>query len=451
MSQKTIGDKTRTRGRPVPLSPATDPPTGTYANGDGAQGGVSAALVLDRLEKLESAIGDILTKLSEVKAEAKSNAEDIKARAAGDADRLVALLADSRRQQASDARKLLITEHNLCLAELNNKNLMQHINDLENRSRACNIKIDGKAENETENLQDFVGELIRFVNTTGGNNITVVSAYRIGRKPLRNGSLPQPIRPRPILVTFSNTVDRNAVYYSRTKLKDSECYRGIYLNDDVTVLTRKHREDFRSVAALARTAGAEVRVHGDGVVLDGKKFRYVDADLLPPCYTLAKAKTVKIEGGLYFHSEHSFLSNFHHSPIVEDGIVYSTAEHKYQATKCQMAGDTVRRDLVIQAPTPLDAKRLADTISESPEWRQSRQSVMDAILDQKFDQNPHLKDQLLATGSLTLHEATTNAYFGIGATLHSKELRDKSYKGMNKLGLALQAKRDGLRLAIRNE
>lgn len=72
------------------------------------------------------------------------------------------------------------------------------------------------------------------------------------------------------MITFRSVQDRNLVYFESLKLKNSEKYRGIFVNDEVTSLTQRMRENYRSVAALSRTAGSEVRVHGDGVVIDGK-------------------------------------------------------------------------------------------------------------------------------------------------------------------------------------
>ena len=44
-----------------------------------------------------------------------------------------------------------------------------------------------------------------------------------------------------------------------------------------------------------------------------------------------------------------------------------------------------------------------------------------------------------------------NAHFGIGATLHRKEVRDMTFKGLNKLGELLQSKRETLQAAIKTQ
>ena len=156
-------------------------------------------------------------------------------------------------------------------------------------------------------------------------------------------------------------------------------------------------------------------------------------------------------GEIYFASHHSYLSNFANSPIVEDGTLYPTAEHAYQAKKCEYAKDPERMRRVIIATTPLEAKRIADEIKESPECRGHRDGVMAEIINEKFKQNADLSDKLLSTGVMKLNEATHNEHFGIGVALNSRAIRDKSYRGANKLGQIPMNLRDELNAAKNKE
>ena len=63
------------------------------------------------------------------------------------------------------------------------------------------------------------------------------------------------------------------------------------------------------------------------------------------------------------------------------------------------------------------------------------------VVSYKFDQNPRLADKLVKTGNMGLNEATHNSFFGIGVPLHAREIKEKSYRGDNKLGLILSEKR----------
>ena len=62
---------------------------------------------------------------------------------------------------------------------------------------------------------------------------------------------------------------------------------------------------------------------------------------------------------------------------------------------------------------------------------------MKKVISEKFDPNPDLADQLIATGSRSLN---ANMFLGIGAMLHNREIKEKSYKVY--LGLLLPKKRD---------
>lgn len=361
------------------------------------------------------------------------------------------ILEINRLERQQDRRNLMIVEQKLKIVNEINSRLSDKVNNLENKSKIHNIRLDGKAECEGEDLKQYINDLAMFLNPNSQNGPELTSIYRIGKKSsfanaangLANGGN-RASRPRTIMLTFKIITDRNTFYFARTKLKGSQQYQGIFLNDDVTVETRKAREDYRSVAAIARSGGASVRVHDDGIIIDGTKYKLNEPQMLPQRYSLKNAKTVKLQGEIYFHSEHSYLSNFFNAPIVDNGMTYQNAEQKYQADKCEASGDLDKRDRILLTTTPLEAKRIGDTTTETAEWRVNKEKVMTDIINMKFNQNPELAVLLKKTGDLTLNEATGNSFFGIGATLHSREIKDKSYRGLNKLGKILMEKRQQL-------
>lgn len=396
-----------------------------------------------RMEQLEQKI-DALTKLENRVEKLAASTDEFMQQTVARLEETTGRMDANDRQHESDAREMMIMSHNLGKTESDNKQLRQMVNDMESKSREINLKIEGKSEDETENLRDYVMDMAAHLTPNGLDPAAVAMIRRLGRRPTTQPRLNQRTQPRPILITFRSVQDRNLLYYARTKLKDSDRYRMIYLNDDATVMTKRAREDFRSVAALVRADGKEVRIHDDGIVVEGRKYKHAEADLLPANYSMQKAKTVEIDGGLYFQSSNSFLSNFYPAPIIDDKRYYPTAEHKLQAEKCVMANDAAQLKRVMTAKTPLDAKRMGDQIQESQEWRNAREEVLKKIIDLKFDQNRDLALQLIGTQPLTLHEATPNAFYGIGASLHSRELRNRQHTGLNKLGKALEAKRANL-------
>lgn len=297
-------------------------------------------------------------------------------------------------------------------------------------------------------MTKFVMDLAKQVGANAFTPNDIVSVERIGKKLVAQQAQRNNQRPRTVVLTLVNKQVRNKLYFARARLHNVERFKGIYVNDDVSATTRRQREEYRSVAAIARARGAEIRIHDDGLIIDGKKYLLGEAHTLPSQYSLEKARTVESGGELYFASHHSFLSNFAYSPIVENDVLYPTAEHLYQAKKCEHAQDMVRLDRVIKATSPLDAKRIADEIKETPEWRGYRDEIMEGVIKKKFGQNEELAEKLVETGVMQLNEATHNDYYGIGVAINSKAIKDKSYKGNNKLGKILMARRDDINAAV---
>lgn len=356
------------------------------------------------------------------------------------------LLEESREDRRIERREHLITKSELTVSKELNKRMHTQLNEMENRMKGCNLRLDGVNETDRDDPKRIVLDMATAMGVEGIAHGDISSAYRVGKIPA-NPQRTAHQKSRTILVTFTSIHKRNNFYFARTKLRNSDRYNRVFINDDVTYVTRKQRDDYKSVANIARADGVEVRLHGDGIVLNGRKHLNTEPHTLPEKYSLAAAKTVEMGGELYFASEHSFLSNFFNSPIIEGDIVFTSAEHMYQAHKCRHAGDLDKARLVASAPTPLEAKRIADSIHETPEWRARRDDVMIRVVGCKFDQNPKLAEMLINTGDIPLNEATHNTYFGIGVPLHAREIREKSYRGANKLGLILVDKRASIMAA----
>lgn len=433
-------------------SPNSSQPPSIGANGDHTDiGGVNKIMArLDELDsKWEEKYGEANKKVEQL----QNSTDTAATKMAADIASLASLLDDSRNETElykqelqTTTRKLFITSSKLDYLMASNRRLEHKINDIENRAKVLNIKIDGKLEDATENLGQYVTDLIKYLGVGNVSLQDITSVTRIGRLQTHLPTNRQRMwrKQRQILVVFNNITARNAFYFARVKLNKSQQYPNVYINDDVTIDTMKHREDFRSVAALARKGGAEIKVHGDGIIIDGIKYKH--ADILPDRFSLNRAKTHEHQGELYFHSAHSPLSNFHPSPIVIDGRYYPTAEHFFQSEKCRAMNDTDSATRVMETPYPLEAKRATSHITETPEWMQCRDQVMTTVVKCKFDQNEKLRKMLLATGGKELNEATNDYHFGIGAALHSRTMRDLSYTGSNKLGLILAEIRDGYRV-----
>lgn len=436
-------DKARTRGKSTAPDPGS-PLHGKQQITEAVQAMDNSRIdqCLNRLEAIEANF----TSLREIR---ETDVEHHKKHEDG-LSKVITLLEESKRAHDHSKKELQITKHELRVAHERNMKLEQHVNSIENRMKECNLRIDGKREEENEDLTRFMMDMANQLKIRNPSPSDFVHMYRIGKKQAPQQARGNLGKVRTVMVQFASVQTRNKYFFARAALKDVDLFRGIYINDDITPMTRKQREEYRSVATLARNTGASVRVHSDGIVIDGHKYLLGEPQTLPKRFALEEAKMVRLNGELYFQSEYAYLSNFSAAPIVEDDVTYSTAEHMYQAHKCKAANDMKRMEQVILATTPLDAKKIAEMIPETQEWKNVRDEVMSKVVAAKFDQNPHLADMLLKTGDIKLNEATNNMHFGIGVNLHAREIKDKAYQGENKLGHILMKLREAIKTTRSN-
>eukprot|EP01138_Halocafeteria_seosinensis_P005734 gb/GECG01005862.1/.p1 GENE.gb/GECG01005862.1/~~gb/GECG01005862.1/.p1 ORF type:complete len:154 (+),score=19.53 gb/GECG01005862.1/:1-462(+) len=143
---------------------------------------------------------------------------------------------------------------------------------------------------------------------------------------------------------------------------------------------------------------------------------------------------------IYFYGKerqkkYFYLSNFYPAAFELDEKTWPTSEHYFQAMK--FPEDAIQ-ERIRQAPNPTRAKQIGRSraFPLRADWNDVKEDVMRRALRAKFEQNPELRDQLMATHPATLVEdAPTDAYWGIG----------KDSNGKNRLGVLLMELRDQLR------
>lgn len=102
-----------------------------------------------------------------------------------------------------------------------------------------------------------------------------------------------------------------------------------------------------------------------------------------------------------FNSTYHFLSNFYPATFMWCGIYWHNSEAAYQGAK---AGT---RDTLLEfakMSSPAEAKRAGKTVSLRPDWDKVKVQIMRDIVFAKFNQNPDLRDRLLATDNAQLEE-----------------------------------------------
>lgn len=105
-----------------------------------------------------------------------------------------------------------------------------------------------------------------------------------------------------------------------------------------------------------------------------------------------------------FSGEYRFLSNFFEAPFNFGGYTYPTSEHAFAAMKTT---DPEERRAIRDLETPGQAKRAGRNVTLREDWEDVKKDIMNAIVWEKFLQNPDLKEKLLATGDEFLVEGNT--------------------------------------------
>ncbi len=139
-----------------------------------------------------------------------------------------------------------------------------------------------------------------------------------------------------------------------------------------------------------------------------------------------------------FRNENFFLSNFYEAPIEYNGILYTNNEAAFQAQKCIIPDDRHKFENL----NPTEARHLGRKIPLRKDWERVKFSIMEEIVRAKFEQNPDLREKLLATGDTYLEE---------GNTWGDRTWGTVNGTGANGLGKILMAIREDFREAQNKE
>lgn len=100
---------------------------------------------------------------------------------------------------------------------------------------------------------------------------------------------------------------------------------------------------------------------------------------------------------------------------------------------------------ILAAKNAKECKKQSYFIDSTNKWDGAKRGVMKMIVHENFSQNTEIKAMLLATGTTTLIEATTDLYWGAGSVFGSKLLKEGKWSGRNELGIILNEVREDLR------
>jgi ribA/ribD-fused uncharacterized protein len=139
------------------------------------------------------------------------------------------------------------------------------------------------------------------------------------------------------------------------------------------------------------------------------------------------------------------LSQWWPATFSVDGQAYATAEHYMMARKAELFGDQETLAAILRSPGPSQAKNLGRRVRgfEEERWLAHRFDITVRGNLAKFDQNPELRNWLLASSDAVIVEASpVDRIWGIGLSADDARARDPDvWPGLNLLGFALMKTR----------
>jgi ribA/ribD-fused uncharacterized protein len=96
-------------------------------------------------------------------------------------------------------------------------------------------------------------------------------------------------------------------------------------------------------------------------------------------------------------------------------LVFNSVEELFQAFKAEFADDGAALDEIAECESAREAKRIGSQVDlDVDEWNKKRESFMRRAVRAKYDQDPSLQNQLIATGSQPIVMHYRDSFWGDG-------------------------------------
>lgn len=315
------------------------------------------------------------------------------------------------------------------------------VDSIDNKIRANNIVIEGypeKADNDGNPLEDSINDISLMIQEviTDFKSTAIKTLARLG-VPKNKGNK----KPRPLLVCLTDQSTRERILRKAKNIKEKSGNKYLRLNRDQSENAKRKHSLVKSCYKLMLKNGFPCTIRGSIITYNKVQYNYDSLNSLPEGCTphYARSTETSDNAGFCYSSEYVYCSNFFPCKVKYKGELYSSAEHAFQTYKVKIAGYDELAAEMMSMTDPYKIKGLGDGVKVKKDWSGNEDSILDEIIEVKFDQNPGLKTQLLRDGYATYHEMTTNRKWGTGqrvpqdGTLPSRE----SLTGSNKGGLAI--------------
>ncbi|MBR8043188.1 NADAR family protein [Burkholderia cenocepacia] len=151
---------------------------------------------------------------------------------------------------------------------------------------------------------------------------------------------------------------------------------------------------------------------------------------------------------LFFGAEDA-LSNWHQCRFEYHGVAFTCVEQFMMYAKAKLFEDHATAAAILAATDPRKQKQLGREVKgfNDAVWVEKREAIVTVGCREKFQQNPSLRDTLLATGDTVLVEASPyDRIWGVGFAWNDPLILDpKNWRGTNLLGKTLTTVRQLLK------
>ena len=329
--------------------------------------------------------------------------------------------------------------------------LRSRIINMEAHSRRENLLFDEINDTDRETWENCENKLRDFLknnlNLDTSHEIRFERVHRLG--PFTTGKC------RTIIAKFSFFKEREIVWRNRTTLKDTK----FWILEDYPQEVQRSRKvlypilrEAQKEAKRPNSGIKKVSLSMDILNVNGRKYTVSDLNDLPECIRPGNIAVRSTGDATVFFSRNSVLSNFYmHSPFTIHGIKYNCAEQFYQKTKAEHFKDDSAASAIMRSRDPADQYRIGQKIRGyvDREWMKRAQNVLVEANMAKYEQNKHVRDVLINTGSRKLGEASTSKVWGIGLKLKDPNaVKIDLWNGQNIMGEVLTVVRNRLQSSV---
>ena len=271
---------------------------------------------------------------------------------------------------------------------------------------------------------------------TDSGKIAFQRCHRMGPKMDSKG--------RDIIVRFQSFGDREMVWGKRKSLKGTS----FILKEDFPREIEAWRSRLYPILKAAWNDHQKATLIVDKLIIEGRRYDINSLQNLPENLQPVNLSTKITDSMILFHGKDSFLSNFYDAPFELDGIKYTGSEQYYQYSKAKHSGNDMIAAEILATPNPVEQMKLGRSLKpETDQWNNTlSESIMEAGIKAKFQQNPSLRQKLLKTGNRELVECNRHdIYWSNGLSLYNEDAPDKNkWVGKNILGNILTNVRNEL-------